>query len=174
MNNKIEILFIDDDENLYIVYNNILKNNISEPFIFDHVNSADHIETKLLSKKYDIVILDQKLDNGNKGLDFLPIIKKNNIYTYVIVNSAYGSEILATEAIRKGANDYVKGNKDDNEEFLNVIKQAIEHVKKSKDIEILSNNFLTFNKKMEEKLMVKIQKTKEKVNYFARSGKLQK
>ena len=111
MDAPINILFIDDDENLYIVYKNILNINITGPFVFDHISTAEEIEPTILEKKYDIIILDQKLNNGNKGLDFLPMIRKNNIYTYVIVNSAYGNEDLATEAIRNGANNYVKGNK---------------------------------------------------------------
>jgi len=171
MDNTINILLIDDDENLYIAYTDIFTKNIKEDFVFDHVGSAEKIENAILSKQYDIIILDQKLDSGNKGLDFLPIIKKSNIYTYVIVNSGYGSETLAIEAMRNGANDYVKGNKDNNLELLNVVKKAIQHIKKYRDIENISNNFIKFNQNLENSILDKISYTKQKVSRFAAPSK---
>lgn len=171
MDSPINILFIDDDDNLYIVYKKILNLNIREPFLFDHIGTAEEIEPAILEKKYDIIVLDQKLNNGNKGLDFLPLIRKNNIYTYVIVNSAYGNEDLATEAIRNGANNYIKGNKENNNEFLNVIKQAISIVNQSRVIENLSKNFSNFNQKLENKEDSKFQEIQTKISMFSRAKK---
>ena len=165
----INILLIDDDENLFIIYEKLLKQKINIPFTFDHINTAEKIEDMILSKKYDIIILDQKLNNGNKGLDFLPMIKKNNIYTYVIINSAYGNENLAIEAIRNGADDYVMGNKENNEEFIKVIKKAIKSTKKLHIIENISESFNKFNTDLEKKSENKVIETKKDIKTFSRS-----
>lgn len=164
MSKAINILFIDDDENLYIIYNKILKDNIKDKFNFDYIGTAEEIEGQIKDKHYDIIILDQKLNNGNKGLDFLPLIKKNDIYTYVIINSAYGNEKLATEAIRKGADDYVQGNKEDNDEFLEVINKAIQYVKRSKIIDDISNSFINLENKLENNMNTQITEIKNRMS----------
>jgi len=163
MDQQINILFIDDDDNLYITYNKLLNANIKENFIFDHIITAEEIEPTIMNQKYDIIVLDQKLNNGNKGLDFLPLIKKNNIYSYVIVNSAYGNERLATEAIRHGANDYIQGNKEDNNEFLKVIQKAINSIKQYNLMEDLAQNLYTSRQKLETKVKKQLNEIKSKI-----------
>lgn len=165
--NDINILFVDDDENLYLIYNDLLQEEISDKIVFDHAPTAENLLEKLSEKQYDIVVLDQKLNNGNRGLDFLPKIKSNNIYTYVIVNSGYGNETLAVESIRNGADDYVKGNKEDNDEFLISIKKAIAAVKKLKIIDNFSSKLISFNRTIEEKFSARIIESKNKISAMA-------
>lgn len=150
MDRPINILLIDDDENLCIIYENLLKNKLKYPFILDSCTSSKTIGEVLSDKKYDIIILDQRLDNGTKGIDLIPTIKQNNLYVYIIMNSAYGSEDLAINAMRNGANDYVAGNKDDSQSLVRVIQKGIEITQKIDEIEILSVNMKNFSKKLDK------------------------
>lgn len=158
----IKILFIDDDDDLFVIYNRLLKSKVKDNFTFEHINTATKIEETVQNNSYDIIILDQKLDNGNRGTDFLPIIKKNNLYAYVIINSAYGNEELAIEAIRQGANDYIIGNKENNDEFLKIVKKNIEAVKNQRILDDIYSIAINKEIKMEEKLNVKINQIKKK------------
>ena len=163
MKEKIKILFVDDDYDLYFIYNKMLDENLNINFDFIHTATVEDMLEKIKNEKFDIVVLDQKLNNGNKGLDYLPDIKQNNIYAYVIVNSGYGSETLAIESIRKGADDYVMGNKEDNDEFLITIEKAITIVNRLALMDGLVNNMIETNKKINESSKEKIEAIRKKI-----------
>jgi|SRR6516225_5753442 len=55
----------------------------------------------------DLMLLDQVLP-GRSGLDLLRITKRNWPEMPVIILTAFGSEDLAVEAFREGANDYLR------------------------------------------------------------------
>lgn len=163
MKEKIKILFVDDDYDLYFIYNKMLDENLTIKFDFIHAATVEDMIEKIKNEKFDIIVLDQKLNNGNKGLDYLPEIKQNNIYAYVIVNSGYGSETLAIESIRKGADDYVMGNKEDNDEFLNIIEKAIITVNRLDLMDGLVNNMIESNKSINKSSKEKIEKIRNKI-----------
>jgi len=148
MERPINILLIDDDENLFIIYENLLKQKLEYPFIFDNCLSSESLEKILSERKYDIIILDQRLNNGIKGIDLIPMIKKDNLCAYIIINSAYSSETLAIDAMRNGANNYVNGNKEDNQSLMLIIKKGIEMIHKVDDIETLSQKMKGFSQEL--------------------------
>ena len=160
----IKILFVDDDENLYLIYRELLKQNIHTSFSLIHASTVQNMKNYLQNNRYDIVILDQKLDNGNKGTEYIETIKKHNIYSYIIVNSAYSSESLAIEAIRKGADDYVPGNKENNDEFIASIQKAIKEVSSLKDITSFIGNIKEFNRNKDNEIFQEIDDLKKRYN----------
>jgi DNA-binding NtrC family response regulator len=162
MDRPINILLIDDDENLFIIYGNLLKQKLEYPFIFDNCLSSESLEKILSEKKYDLIILDQKLNNGIKGIDLIPMIKKDNLCAYIIMNSAYGSEKLAIDAMRNGVNDYVDGNKENNQSLMLIIEKGIEMISKVDDIEILSQKMKEFSKKINSMSEENLNNTKMK------------
>ena len=163
MKDRITILFVDDDYDLYFIYNKLLNETLTIKFDFIHSPNIEDMLEKIKTQKFDIVVLDQRLNDGNKGLDFLPNIKQGNIYSYVIINSGYGSESLAIEAIRKGADDYVKGNKENNEEFLITIEKAITTVNRLDLMDNLVNNVIDANKKNKKSSKEKVKNIRNKI-----------
>lgn len=163
MKEKITILFVDDDYDLYFIYDKILKENLPIKFEFTHSSTIESMLDKIKKEKFDIIILDQKLNDGNNGLDYIPNIKQNNIYCYVIINSGYGSESLAIEAIRNGADDYIKGNKEDNDEFLTTVEKAIITVNRLYLMDEITNSIIFNNKEVNLKTKEKIEKIREKI-----------
>jgi len=59
-----------------------------------------------LSKAPDLVFLDLKLPDGD-GMDILPIIRKKNPETFVVIISAYGSEDRIVDAKEKGVHSFI-------------------------------------------------------------------
>jgi len=68
-------------------------------------NLAD-AERAVASRSPDVVILDLKL-NEESGMDWLPVVTAGPDPPVVIVVTAFGSERLAVEAMKKGAFDYL-------------------------------------------------------------------
>ena len=86
---------------------------------------CEHAETLLdaraIAKQFepDIVLLDMRLPDGN-GIDYLPELVANGVT--VIVMTAYGDFSDAVNAIKLGANDYLK-KPIDLEELLLIVQK---------------------------------------------------
>lgn len=88
---------------------------------------------------YDVVITDIKLP-GLSGYEIFESIKKINDTIPIIIITAYGNIPDAVKAIKSGAFDYIT-KPFDNDEFLMVIKKAIEF-KKLKSENLNLKNFV--------------------------------
>lgn len=77
-----------------------------EDFICEAAPTYFEAEDKLITYKYDIVILDINLPDGN-GLDLLKHIKKNNPETGVLIVSAKNSLDDKLKGLDLGADDYI-------------------------------------------------------------------
>jgi len=75
-----------------------------EDFICEAAPTYFEAEDKLITYKYDIVILDINLPDGN-GLDLLKLIKKNNPETGVLIVSAKNSLDDKLKGLDLGADD---------------------------------------------------------------------
>ncbi len=98
-----KILIVEDElELLNTIYSYLQK----EDFVCEAVESYFKAEDKIISYKYDIVILDINLPDGN-GLELLKIIKKNNPETGVLIVSAKDSLDDKLKGLDLGADDYI-------------------------------------------------------------------
>ena len=77
-----------------------------EDFICEAAPTYFDAEDKLITYKYDIVILDINLPDGN-GLDLLKHIKENNPETGVLIVSAKNSLDDKLKGLDLGADDYI-------------------------------------------------------------------
>ena len=59
---------------------------------------------------YDIVITDMSMEEGNSGLAMLKAATERDVFTEVIVLTAYGNVKNAVECMQMGAFDYVEKN----------------------------------------------------------------
>jgi DNA-binding response OmpR family regulator len=98
-----KILIVEDElELLNTIYTYLQK----EDFVCEGVESYFKAEDKLISYKYDIVILDINLPDGN-GLELLKHVKKNNPETGVLIVSAKDSLDDKLKGLDLGADDYI-------------------------------------------------------------------
>ncbi|PWT93608.1 MAG: hypothetical protein C5B54_01600, partial [Acidobacteria bacterium] len=118
---KAQLLIVDDEP----ASRYGIKKALS-PFRFNFSEAADGKEAfeKITTLVPDIVIIDINLPQMD-GLSVLTEVKKQNVPSVVIVITAYGSEKIAVEAMKKGAYDYI-AKPYDIEELRMVISRAME------------------------------------------------
>lgn len=98
-----KLLIVDDEESLNFALSELFK---EEGYSVTSVYSAEEALVKFEGEKFDIALFDYNLP-GINGLDLLTVVKKNYPLTQVIIMTAYGSESVAIDAIKKGAYDYI-------------------------------------------------------------------
>jgi DNA-binding NtrC family response regulator len=59
---------------------------------------------------FDIVITDMSMEDGDSGLNMLKAAVERDVFTEVIVLTAYGNVKNAVECMKRGAYDYVEKN----------------------------------------------------------------
>ena len=79
----------------------------------------------------DVILLDYQLEGTMTGLDVLREVRQRRIRAAVIVNTAHGSERVAAEALRLGADDYVI--KDD--AFTEMLPRVLNRVLRIHEVE---------------------------------------
>lgn len=82
-------------------------------------------EAIALASQADILVLDFRLDGPMTGLDVLSEVRRRRIPVTVIVTTAHGSEQVAAEALRAGADDYVIKDAAYPDMLPRVLKRAI-------------------------------------------------
>lgn len=98
-----KLLIVDDEQDM--------RENITEILTADdfEINAVENGEAALELLKetpYDLILLDLLMP-GISGMDVLPLMKKENPATQVIMVTAFSTIENAVEAMRKGADDYI-------------------------------------------------------------------
>jgi DNA-binding NtrC family response regulator len=99
-----------------------------------NLNTARQILNK---GQADIVILDVDL-GGESGIDLLQEIKLNSPDVPVIMNTGNTDVMIAVQAMRLGARDYIQKPLD-RTRFLTVLERAVQDVKQRREIERMRN-----------------------------------
>jgi DNA-binding NtrC family response regulator len=59
---------------------------------------------------FDVIVADLKMETDKAGLEVLKAAKEKDIYTQVIIVTAYGTPEVSVETMRLGAFDYLERN----------------------------------------------------------------
>jgi polar amino acid transport system substrate-binding protein len=126
MDGSLRVLLVEDD----IDYAKLVKKrlrNFNPQFQIETTSSADSCMEKISSKEhvYEAIILDYQLPEYD-GLDILGRIKHEGIDVPVVMVSGQGSEMVAVEALKKGAYDYLIKDKNFLSVLPNVLQKTIE------------------------------------------------
>ena len=98
-----KLLIVEDELDLLNSISNYLQ---KEDFVCEIATTYFEAEDKLISYKYDVIILDINLPDGN-GLDILKHVKKSNPETGVLIVSAKDSLDDKLKGLDLGADDYI-------------------------------------------------------------------
>ncbi len=98
-----KILIVEDEVELLDSMASYLKN---EDFICEKATSFFDAEDKIVSFKYDIIILDITLPDGS-GIDLLKLVKDQSSKTGVLIVSAKNSLDDKLKGLDLGADDYI-------------------------------------------------------------------
>ncbi len=72
----LNILLIDDDSVELRLIDNMLRECYKEPYVLRYAETIEGAMSVLKTQKIDVVLLDNKLDNGVTAKDTVPMIKK--------------------------------------------------------------------------------------------------
>jgi two-component system response regulator HydG len=135
MNNKGEILVVDDDS----AHRTMLKTLLSgwQYDIIEADDGSTAIE-KVRERPFDLVLMDVRMLKVS-GLEALDEIKAFNPAIPVIIMTAYSSLETAVDAIKKGAYDYLTKPLDFDKLKI-TIKRAMEHIRLKEENRILKES----------------------------------
>ncbi len=128
---KIKILHVDDN----IHDTQLVKEAFSEEvdrFDIITANSRDMLEKHLLDFDFDLVLSDFNI-LGFDGFQVLEMVRKNNPETPVIIVTGTGSEEIAVQAMKMGADDYVIKTTSHIRNLVPTVNNVLEKKRKEKE-----------------------------------------
>jgi DNA-binding NtrC family response regulator len=103
------ILVVDDEDEVRAAVKRRLEREG-----YEVVTAASAAEASALFDKqgpsFDLVVTDMSMEETNSGLEVLQEAVAHDIFTEVIVLTAYGNVANAVESMRRGAFDYLEKN----------------------------------------------------------------
>ena len=116
------ILIVEDEKAIQLALRGLLRR---DGYDVDLADTGEDAVRKLGEAAYDLVITDLALGRGLSGMDVLRASREARPETAVVMITAHGSEKVAVEAMKQGADDYLP-KPFDNEELRVVVRQALE------------------------------------------------
>jgi DNA-binding NtrC family response regulator len=116
------ILVVEDEKAIQLALKGLLTREGHEIDLADDGEGAIEL---LRQQHFDLVITDLALGRGVSGMDVLKAAKEIRPETVVVMITAHGSEKIAVEAMKAGAEDYIP-KPFDNDEIRMVVKRAFE------------------------------------------------
>ncbi len=110
-NGSVNIFLVEDDPDDVLIFKDMLKENLSDPFPHNIQNAFTLHEAleKIPQEKYDVIFLDLHLPDSN-GIDTFTTINKSFPDTPIILLTGLHDHNFALEARSLGAKHYlVKG-----------------------------------------------------------------
>jgi two-component system cell cycle response regulator len=104
LDQKINILLVEDSDEDSEMIKAFLKDQ--NQIHLSRARAIDEAMREVKKGQFDLILLDYILPDGN-GLDFLKRLNKKDIEIPVIVITARGSELIASQLIQEGAYDYL-------------------------------------------------------------------
>jgi DNA-binding NtrC family response regulator len=119
---KPRVLVVEDEAAIRLALGGLLRR---EGYEVDQADSGDAALARLRGEAYDLVLTDLALGAGASGMDVLRAVKQAWPQTPVVMITAHGSEKIAVEAMKAGAEDYVP-KPFDNDEIRLTLRRALE------------------------------------------------
>jgi len=116
------VLIVEDEKAIQLALRGLLRR---DGYDVDLADTGEDAVRKLGEAVYDLVITDLALGRGLSGMDVLRATKDARAETAVVMITAHGSEKVAVEAMKQGAEDYLP-KPFDNEELRVVVRHALE------------------------------------------------
>lgn len=106
MKSNIKVLLIEDDEDDVLLTKEYLEESVNYAFEVIWESNLTAAKEKMLSKGYDLFLIDYRLGSEN-GLDLIKIMRDNNVLTPAILLTGQGDLKVDLDASASGASDYL-------------------------------------------------------------------
>lgn len=124
MNKEIKVLMIEDDAGDVDLLWELLSEQISPSFEVECVNTLEKGMSRLDETRFDIVLLDLSLPDS-QGLNTLSRVYLKAPKIPIVIMTGLDDEMVALEAVRKGAQDYLIKGKGNGKMLSRVMRYAI-------------------------------------------------
>lgn len=121
--NEIMILYVDDDFSSFFM--DLISCKIKKKIRLFIASSGKEALKILSEKNIHIVFLDYSLPDMN-GLELIEKMRREREGLLIVMITKYGNDKIATEAMKKGALDYIAKNNRSNEELADSFKSYID------------------------------------------------
>jgi DNA-binding NtrC family response regulator len=119
------LLIVEDERAIQLALSALFRKEGYEVLVASH---AEEALTKLRDDAFDLVITDLSLGGKLGGLDVLRASKESRAEAPVVLITAHGSEKIAVEAMKAGADDYVP-KPFDNDEIRLIVRRALDRTR---------------------------------------------
>jgi DNA-binding NtrC family response regulator len=130
---KARILIVEDERAIQLALSGLLRR---EGYEVEVASSGDEAIAKLSAAPCDLVLTDLALGRGASGMDVLKAARQLRPETVVVMITAHGSEKIAVEAMKNGAEDYVP-KPFDNDEIRLVVQRALDRTRLQRENRLL-------------------------------------
>jgi DNA-binding NtrC family response regulator len=130
---KPRILVVEDERAIQLALSGLLRR---QGYEVDVAGSGDEAISAVRESAFDLVLTDLALGRGADGMDVLRVAKKLRPECAVVMITAHGSEAIAVEAMKSGAEDYVP-KPFDNDEIRLVVQRALDRTRLERENRLL-------------------------------------
>jgi DNA-binding NtrC family response regulator len=127
------ILVVEDEAGIRLALSGLLRREGYE--VIQCESGADAL-AQLGNSAFDFVLTDLALGEGPSGLDVMRFAKERQPETPIVMITAHGSEKIAVDAMKLGAEDYVP-KPFDNDEIRLVVRRALERTQLARENRLL-------------------------------------
>ena len=127
------ILVVEDERAIQLALSGLLRR---EGYEVEVAGSGEDALALLRDATFDLVITDLALGRGISGMDVLREAKQLRDETLVVMITAHGSEAIAVEAMKAGAEDYIP-KPFDNDEIRLVVHKALDRTRLERENRLL-------------------------------------
>ena len=104
-----KILVVDDEEEVRAaIQRRLIRDGLKVDVAGDEDEALERI--KAADPSYDVVLTDMVMESPDSGMNILQAAVGQDIFSEVIVLTAYGNVANAVECMKRGAFDYVEKN----------------------------------------------------------------
>ncbi len=119
------LLIVEDEKAIQLALSALFR---KDGYEVDVATDAESALAKIREGAFDLVLTDLSLGAGRSGMDVLRAAKASRPEAPVILITAHGSEKIAVDAMKAGADDYVP-KPFDNDELRLVVRRALDRTK---------------------------------------------
>ena len=135
----IRILYVDDDEDDYLLVQSLLRKVKRSNFTLERASTYEEAVSKI-SNDYDLYLVDYRLGKET-GLELLRAIKSYNKYAPVILLTGMEGGEIDAQALSGGASDYLVKGAFDSEILERTIRYATRDALLLQSLEVSTNRF---------------------------------
>jgi len=127
------ILVVEDEQAIRLALRGLLSR---EGYEVELAEDGEQAIARLAGEEFDLVLTDLALGRGVSGMGVLEHIKGHCPGTAVVMITAHGSEKIAVEAMKAGADDYVP-KPFDNDEIRVIVRRALDRYRLERENRLL-------------------------------------